>query len=126
LTKPILTLPLHPYKWVLFLFDDRDALLKWWNKRHPDDVFSESWLAAHAGCVSRHVPSLELCVGCFGGPGVLGHELFHATAAVAENINLPFVYSNSEALAYLYEYAFNNCDAALRESWAKRKRKRAH
>ena len=42
-------------------------------------------------------------------------------AAVCENVNLPFTYSNSEALAYLYEYAFENCDAALDKSARKRK-----
>jgi hypothetical protein len=121
--KPyILSMPVTPYCWRLYLFNDREKYAAFAKKHTGHD--DERLQTVEGYCITRPQRG-EVYVGVFvGAASTLVHELTHAVFWILESVGVPLTGECSEASAYLMGHLYEECTAALNAASKPTKKKR--
>lgn len=108
----LLKLKLNPYPYTLTLWKNADAIHKHLQRISPN---SDRPRPTGRGYTCTLYKEMHIAIGIFERcPGILVHETLHAVAHMFDDLGIPITGDNDEAAAYMQQWMFNHCWAAMR------------
>jgi hypothetical protein len=113
-TTFIRAFPIDPYRWHLYLFNDRAKWAKFCTRKMGGQGYARE-AAQAGGIVEQDEINSSFYVGIFDfNIGTLAHEMTHVSLSVLQYAGVP-IEGDGEPLAYLVGHLVDECKIAVED-----------